>query len=88
MDANTWCEMMLRNNIKASSMKEIAEDWSTDNKEWYHLLANIKDVDFLTNIPSLKFHSICRCHLEANDGSTSHEHFHGLVHFIDDKKYN
>ena len=35
-----------------------------------------------------KFHSFCHCHLEANEGSTSHEHFHGLVHFIDDKKYN
>ena len=88
MDYQTWYDMMTKNNIKASSMKEIADDWLTNDKEWYHLLGNINDVDFLTNLPSLKFYSICRCHLIANDESTAHEHFHGLVHFIDDKKAN
>ena len=80
MDKIIWYNMLKNNEISSLSMAQIAKYWVSNSKEWYHLLGNIDDAYFLTSVSSLKIYSICRCHLEADDGSFAHEHFHALVH--------
>lgn len=69
------------NGIRAISPREVAEDYENSPKEWYHLILNESDFNLLICAPNLKWYSICRCHLVADDGSTAHEHLHALIHF-------
>ncbi|CAH1106491.1 unnamed protein product [Psylliodes chrysocephalus] len=70
------------NEINALSPQEMAQDYEELSKEWYHLILNKKDINLLACAPNTKWYSICRCHLIVDDGSTAHEHFHALIHFI------
>lgn len=70
-------------NINAVSPREVAEDYEECCSEWYHLLMNEQDFFLLTAVSQIKWYTICRCHLVADDGSTAHEHMHALVHFKD-----
>ena len=67
--------------LKPLTYKEIADDWEANTKEWYHAMISIEDLPIVLAIPNLKVYSWCRCKLVANDGSESHFHWHGLVHF-------
>ena len=49
--------------------------------QMYHALVNEDDILMLFNIPSLTIFWVCRCHHDANDNSSSHEHLHALVQY-------
>ena len=67
--------------MKPSTYKELADDWEVNANEWYHAMISIQDLPIVLAIPDLKIYSWCRCKLVASDGSESHFHWHGLVHF-------
>lgn len=69
------------NGISAVHPKEMARDYEKSSKDWYHLLANESDLHLLVCVPNVKWYSVCRCHLIADDNSTAHEHVHALIHF-------
>lgn len=75
-------KMLLREmQLETLTYKEIADDWETKSDEWYHAMIAIEDLPIVLAIPNLKIYSWCRCKLVADDGSESHYHWHGLVHF-------
>ena len=49
--------------------------------EMYHALVHQDDINLLFTIPNLEIFWGCRCHIEGEDGSTTHEHFHALVRY-------
>ena len=55
MDEFIWYEMLRNNEMQALRMSEIANKFISNDKKWYHLLGNIEDANFLTNIPLIKF---------------------------------
>ena len=67
--------------MKPLTYKELAADWEANSREWYHAMISIEDLPIVLAIPELKIYSWCRCKLVADDGSESHFHWHGLVHF-------
>lgn len=69
------------NEVDAISPQQMSADYEKSSKEWYHLILNEADFSLLICAPYLKWYSICRCHLVADDGSTAHEHLHALIHF-------
>ncbi|CAH1109915.1 unnamed protein product [Psylliodes chrysocephalus] len=69
------------NEINALLPQEMAQEYEEMSKEWCHLILNEKDFNLLAFAPNIKWYSICRCHLIADDGSTVHEHLHALIHF-------
>ena len=65
-----------------ASYKEIAAALMKNGvKEMYHAMVNESDILKLFSIPNLEVFWICRCHHEADDRSTSHEHLHALVQY-------
>ena len=72
-------------NMKQLSYEVVAKDWENNSKEWYHVLVAIEDLPIVLAIPNLQIYAWCRCKLVADDGSEAHFHWHGLVHFKEQK---
>jgi len=70
------------NNIKALLPADVGKDYEECAREWYHLMFNEEDFGLLVAVPNIRWYSICRCHLVADDASTAHEHMHALIHFV------
>jgi len=71
-----------------ASYKEIANSLMQNGvKEMYHALVNEEDIETLFNIPNMKIFWCCRCHVVADDKSTSHEHVHALVQYQNKKSH-
>ena len=77
-----FTELVHEFSISAKSPKELAIDYEERSIEWYHLVGSEEDFSTLISVPDIKWYTLCRCHLVAEDKSASHEHFHALVHFI------
>lgn len=74
-------KLMADFEMKPLTYKEVADHWESNPMEWYHAMISIEDLPIVLAIPELKIYSWCRCKLVADDGSESHFHWHGLVHF-------
>lgn len=81
VDNKRYYDLLKEEKIRAISPAELAEDYEEYDKEWYHLLIQEKDFSVLVKVPGIKWFAICRCHFEADDGSTADEHMHALIHF-------
>ena len=80
-DVAAYKTLMREMNMKPLTYETVARDWIDNEKEWYHALIAIKDLPIVLAIPNIRIYSWCRCKLVADDGSESHFHWHGLVHF-------
>ena len=77
-----YYEFLRKMEFIPASYKEIANSFMQNGvKEMYHALVNEDDIETLFTIPNLKVFWCCRCHLVADDKSTSHEHLHALVQY-------
>jgi len=79
---NDYYALLEVNGFQPISPSEMAADYGTCQKQWFHLLLNESDFKVLISTPNIKWYSLCRCHLVADDGSTAHEHMHALIHFL------
>ena len=69
-------------DFEPASFEKIADALTNHGiKEMYHALVNEDDILKLFTIPNLEVFWICRCHLVALDGSSSHAHLHALVQY-------
>ena len=67
--------------LKPMTYEDVAKDWNSNGKEWYHALISIDDLPTVLAIPNLNIYAWCRCKLVSDDESEAHFHWHGLVHF-------
>ena len=82
MDSTTYYNYLNNLNFSPSNYEKIAAHLMKNGvKEMYHALINEADICKVLTIPNLEVFWCCRCHLVADDGSTGHEHWHGLVQF-------
>ena len=85
MDAEEYQQLLESMELKTLDYREVAQDWESRNDEWYHALISMDDLRTVLTIPNLKVYAWCRCKLIDQDGSESHHHWHGLVHFSSGK---
>ena len=84
-DTAAYKTLMKEMDMKPLTYETIARDWTDNEKEWYHALIAIKDLPIVLAIPDVNIYAWCRCKLVADDGSESHFHWHGLLHFTKGK---
>jgi hypothetical protein len=64
----------------ATPVDDVFSEYKNDaHLNWYHLMCSIDDFAFIFSSNEFKFHSLCRCHQVADDGSIAHEHVHAVV---------
>ena len=80
-DNQTYKKLVADLGMKPLTYKDVAGDWESNPREWYHAMISIENLPIVLAIPEMQIHSWCRCKLVANDGSESHFHWHALVHF-------
>ena len=84
-DDETYKSLLRSLQMKTLTYKDVADDWEVNPEEWYHALISIDDLSIVFAIPNIRIYSWCRCKLVADDGSESHFHWHGLLHFTKGK---
>jgi hypothetical protein len=64
----------------ATPVEDVFYEYKNDSQlKFYHLMCSIEDFTFIWSCKLFKFHSLCRCHQVAYDGSVAHEHVHAVV---------
>jgi hypothetical protein len=64
----------------ATPVEDVFYDYKNGSKvQFYHLMCSIEDFTFIFSCKEFKFHSLCRCHQVADDGSIAHEHVHAVI---------
>ena len=82
MDYDSEYEKLMADfEMKPLTYKEVVDDWEKKSVEWYHASISMEDLSKVLTIPGIKIYSWCRCKLVAEDGTESHFHWHGLLHF-------
>lgn len=81
MDSSTFYSLLKKAEFQPLSPSEVGVDYISNPKDWYHLLGAIHDFTLLLNEGSIKWYTLCRCHLVDENNCTAHEHFHALVNF-------
>jgi hypothetical protein len=78
MDQREFLEIL--GGFIATPVEEVFFEYKNDYQlHWFHLMCSIEDFNFIWSCKDFKFHSLCRCHQVADDGSTAHEHVHAVV---------
>ena len=82
LNDNEYTKLLQDANFKPANFVKIADALENHGiKQMYHALVNEDDILKLFTIPNLEIFWICRCHLVAKDGSSSHAHLHALVQY-------
>ena len=82
LNNNEYTKLLQDANFKPANFVKIADALENHGiKQMYHALVNEDDILKLFTIPNLEIFWICRCHLVAKDGSSSHAHLHALVQY-------
>ena len=82
LNNNEYTKLLQDANFKPANFVKIADALENHGiKQMYHALVNEDDILKLFSIPNLEIFWICRCHLVAKDGSSSHAHLHALVQY-------
>ena len=82
LNNNEYTKLLQDANFKPANFVKIADALENHGiKQMYHALVNEDDILKLFSIPNLEIFWICRCHLVALDGSSSHPHLHALVQY-------
>ena len=82
LNNNEYTKLLQDANFKPANFVKIADALENHGiKQMYHALVNEVDILKLFTIPNLEIFWICRCHLVAKDGSSSHAHLHALVQY-------
>lgn len=83
MDKTSFYELLKQFEISPVSLSQVGVDYTSKvGNQWFHLLATESDFAVLMAEPSIKWYSLCRCHMVVEiDGSTAHEHLHALIRF-------
>ena len=82
----SYAKLIQTMGLKPLTYQEVANDWSSNQNEWYHAMIAIQDLPIVLAIPNFKIYAWCRCKVVADDGSEDHFHWHGLVHFTKCKR--
>jgi hypothetical protein len=78
MDEREFLQIL--GGFSAIPVEDVFLEYKTDDKlEWRHLICSIADFNFIFSCKDFKFYSLCRCHLVADDGSSTHQHVHAVV---------
>ena len=82
LNDNEYTKLLQDVNFTPANFEKIADALENHGiKQMYHALVNEVDILKLFTIPNLEIFWICRCHLVAKDGSSSHAHLHALVQY-------
>ena len=82
LNDNEYTKLLQDVNFTPANFEKIADALENHGiKQMYHALVNEDDILKLFTIPNLEIFWICRCHLVALDGSSSHAHLHALVQY-------
>ena len=82
LNDNEYTKLLQDVNFTPANFEKIADALENHGiKQMYHALVNEDDILKLFTIPNLEIFWICRCHLVAKDGSSSHAHLHALVQY-------
>ena len=82
LNDNEYTKLLQDANFTLANFEKIADALENHGiKQMYHVLVNEDDILKLFTIPNLEIFWICRCHLVALDGSSSHAHLHALVQY-------
>ena len=82
LNDNEYTKLLQDANFTPANFEKIADALENHGiKQMYHALVNEDDILKLFTIPNLEIFWICRCHLVALDGSSSHAHLHALVQY-------
>ena len=82
LNDNEYTKLLQDVNFTPANFEKIADALENHGiKQMYHALVNEVDILKLFTIPNLEIFWICRCHLVALDGSSSHAHLHALVQY-------
>ena len=82
LNDNEYTKLLQDVNFTPANFEKIADALENHGiKQMYHALVNEDDILKLFSIPNLEIFWICRCHLVAKDGSSSHAHLHALVQY-------
>ena len=82
LNDNEYTKLLQDVNFTPANFEKIADALENHGiKQMYHALVNEDDILKLFTIPNLEVFWICRCHLVALDGSSSHAHLHALVQY-------
>ena len=82
LNDNEYTKLLQDANFTPANFEKIADALENHGiKQMYHALVNEDDILKLFTIPNLEIFWICRCHLVAKDGSSSHAHLHALVQY-------
>jgi hypothetical protein len=64
----------------ATPVEDVFSEYKNGSQlKWFHLMSSVEDFTFIFSCKEFKFHSLCRCHQVADDGSIAHEHVHAVV---------
>ena len=85
VDDAEYTNLLAEMNLKPLLYNDVANDWQASSVEWYHAMIAIEDLPIVLAIPTLRIYAWCRCKVVADDGSDAHFHWHGLVHFKNEK---
>ena len=87
-EALEYYEFLKKIDFNPSSYKDIANSLMKNGvNEMYHAVVNGSDIFTLFTIPNLKIIWCCRCHVVADDKSTTDEHLHALVQYQNKKTH-
>jgi hypothetical protein len=72
--------LQLLGGFTPTPVEDVFNEYTIESQlKWYHLLCSIEDFTFIWGCKEFKFHSLCRCHQAAGDGTFVHEHVHAVI---------